>query len=232
MATAREAVALALEAHELHLAPNVLQRGEELLGLLDAAAQILLAVNDQQRGLHILHVLDGRHVHILIEAFPGRGIQFVIGEGPAKIAGTKHRSHVAHTAIGHRHLETVIMTNEPVGHKAAIAATGDAHTLLVDVAPLQQSINALHDIDGVFFAPGAAYRVGKIEAVATTAAWVGIEYDVSLRYQHLHLMKETVAVLRIGSTVDLDNQWILLRGIEVMRLEYPAIHRPTIRARV
>ena len=48
-AGARELVALGREAHELHLAPQQPQDREEVLGLLDVAAEVVLRVEDEQR---------------------------------------------------------------------------------------------------------------------------------------------------------------------------------------
>src|SRR5581483_735793 len=61
---------------------------------------------------------------------------------------------------------------------------------------------------------------------------VGVKHDVAVGGQHVHFVNEAVAVLCIGATVNLDDERVLARGIEAGRLEYPAIHRPAVRARV
>src|SRR5690606_26820746 len=59
-AGARQLVALAREAQQLHLGvAEPLDGREELLGLLDGAAPVLLAVDEEQRGLDLCGVPDG-----------------------------------------------------------------------------------------------------------------------------------------------------------------------------
>lgn len=86
MAATREAVALALEAHKLYLAAQPFQGGEELLGLLDIAAQVLLAVQDQQRRVDVLYVRNGRELHVTLQVVPRRRLKLVVGEDPAEVA--------------------------------------------------------------------------------------------------------------------------------------------------
>jgi len=89
MAATREAVALALEAHKLHLAAQPFQSGEELLGLLDIAPKVLLAVQDQQRRVDVLYVCNGRELHVTLQAVPRRRLQFVVSEDPAEVTTTE-----------------------------------------------------------------------------------------------------------------------------------------------
>src|SRR6266487_2084948 len=147
-------------------------------------------------------------MHILREVLPRRRVQVVVGEVPADIACAEHRRHVADAAIGDGGLETVIVTDQPVRHEAAVAATGDAYALLVDVAPAQQGIETIHDIDGVLLAPCAAHGQGKFVSVATTAARIGIEDNVPLRDQHLHLVEKAIAILRLRPTVNFEDEGI------------------------
>ena len=120
------------------------------------------------------------------------------------------------------------MTNQPVGHEAAVAAAGDAYALLVDVAATEQRIKAIHDIDGVLFAPGSAHGQGKFIPIATATTRIGIEDDIALRDEHLHLVEEAIPVLRLWPAVDLDDEGILFGRIEVGWFQYPAIHVPAI----
>jgi hypothetical protein len=120
------------------------------------------------------------------------------------------------------------MADEPIGHEAAIAATDYTHALLVYVTTLEQSIYPVHDVQRILLTPGSTHGKGKLVAIATTAARVGVEDSVALSHKHLHLMEEAVAVLRLWSTVNLQYQGILFRWVEVMRLHDPAINRPPI----
>src|SRR5215472_14602993 len=91
MTASREAVALTFKAHELYFASEVLQSGEELLSLLDIAAQVLFAVEYQQRRMDVLYIGNRREAHVGFKVVPGRCLQFVIGEDPAKVAAAEVR---------------------------------------------------------------------------------------------------------------------------------------------
>src|SRR3989442_10426639 len=73
----REIMALIRETHEYRLAPQLLEGGKQLLGLLDRAAQVLLTVQDQQRRGDPLDVRQGGEIPA-----PGRGFPRVAGEFP------------------------------------------------------------------------------------------------------------------------------------------------------
>src|SRR5216683_3966545 len=105
---------------------------------------------------------------VTFRIFPGSRLELIIGKTPAKVAAAEIRDHIGHTAICNRDLEAVIMTDQPVGHKATVAAASDTHTLLVNVVLLQQYVDTCHNIQRVFLAPGSTHRQGKIIAIATT----------------------------------------------------------------
>src|SRR5260370_41073825 len=101
MAASREAVALTFEAHELNFTSEVLQSGKELLRLLDIATQILFAVEYQQGRMYVLHVGNRREAHVGLKVVPGRRLQLVIGEDPAKVAAAEVSRQVDHAALRH-----------------------------------------------------------------------------------------------------------------------------------
>src|SRR5262245_57767111 len=60
LARARELVVLVREADEEHVLAELLERDEELLGLLDGAAEVVLGVDDEERSRHVLRKGHGR----------------------------------------------------------------------------------------------------------------------------------------------------------------------------
>src|SRR5882724_190077 len=60
----RHLVVLPGKSHEAHLAPELLEGDEELLGLLDRAPQIVLGVQDEERGHDVLGVREGRTLDV------------------------------------------------------------------------------------------------------------------------------------------------------------------------
>src|SRR5205807_1501955 len=121
----------------------------ELLCLLDITAQILLTMNNQEWRVHILHIANWRMLHISLKVLPWRRLHFVIGKDPTHVAGTKIGCQISYGTISDRSLEAIRMPNQPVGHKAAIAPTRNAHTLLINVAFLQQGIHTGQNVQRV-----------------------------------------------------------------------------------
>src|SRR2546425_12363725 len=92
LAGARHLVVLAGEAHEAHFAPELLQRDEELLGLLDGAAQVVLGVEDPERGHDILGVREGRALDVARHVLPRkRSSELHHVEAMSDVARTEHR---------------------------------------------------------------------------------------------------------------------------------------------
>src|SRR5579875_3628008 len=96
------------------------------------------------------------------------------------------------------------MADEPVGHESAVAAASYAHALLIDVATFEQFIDTHHNVNGVLLAPGTAHRQRELIAIATATTRIGKEHHIALRYQHLHLVEETIAILCLWPTMNFD----------------------------
>src|SRR5579872_357240 len=187
-------------------------------------------MNDEQGRLDVFHILDRRLLHIAVKIVPRGCLKLIIGKSPTKIAAAKVGSKIGDGTVGDSYFETIVVADEPVGHKTPIASASHAHTLLVNVAFLQQRIHARHYIERIFCPPIAAYRESKLAAIAATATRIGVENNIALRHEQLHLVEEPIAILRIWSTVNLYNERVLFRWIKVLRLHNPAIHRPTVLA--
>src|SRR2546423_6355870 len=71
--TPREVMVVLGEPDEDGLLTQHLQRGEELLGLLDRAPQISLRVEDEEWRLHVRHAGERRAEDGLLGAAPRRG---------------------------------------------------------------------------------------------------------------------------------------------------------------
>ncbi len=98
-------MALTLETHKAYFATQVLEGGEELLRLLDIAAQILLAVNNEQGSLDIFHVLDRRLLHITVKIVPRGRLKLIIGKSPAEVATAEVGSKIGDGTVGDGHFE-------------------------------------------------------------------------------------------------------------------------------
>src|SRR5207249_4856510 len=94
LAAAREVVVLVREAHELRLAPQLLQRDVHLLALLDRAAIVLLRVEDQQRRGDVLDIADRRVLEQLLHVVPRLGLELHVEEHEADVAGAEEAQQV------------------------------------------------------------------------------------------------------------------------------------------
>src|SRR5262249_26361649 len=120
----------------------------------------------------------------------------------------------------------------PVGQQSAAAAAGDAHLLVVDVATTNELIDTGHQILVVVAGILVLNDVAKVLTVAGAAARVRIEHDVTLRRHPLKLVIEDESVSRVWSTVDVENQRVLLVRIEIGWLLHPRLNLLSIEAGV
>ena len=89
---------------------------------------------------------------------------------------------------------SVCPTN-PVCHKAAVAAAGHAHPFFVDLRVFfQHQIGKFHQVVVIQHAVTLAADVGKLVALAVTAARIAEKDKVTFVCPELHLMEERGSV--------------------------------------
>ena len=137
-------------------------------------------------------------------AEPGRREQREVG-------GVPEVRPVGDVALADRRLEAGRLRHDPVGQQAAAAAAGDAHPRLVDVALLQDLVDAGHQVLVVVARVVVLDDVAEVLAVVRAAARVRVEHDVALGGHPLELVREGVAVGGVRAAVDLEDQRVLLR---------------------
>src|SRR5438552_9409764 len=88
--TAGKVVVVLREPYEHGLLPEDLQGREQLLGLLNRAAQVSFGMEDEKRRLHAGHVGEWRTEYELLAAAPrGRIAHLVLPEVPSDVARTE-----------------------------------------------------------------------------------------------------------------------------------------------
>src|SRR5690606_33246319 len=97
-----------------------LDGGEELLGLVDGAAEVVLAVDEQQGGSDGRHVPDGALAPQRVEVVPRVAADLALDEHRSDVAGPVHAGPVADAALAHPAGETPRPAQQPVGHEAAV----------------------------------------------------------------------------------------------------------------
>src|SRR5688572_32991059 len=113
LASAREVVVVVLIADEDGLLAEHLQRDEELLGLLDGAAEVALGVKDEQRRRHVLDIGERRALDQLLRVAPRRRTVLALPEVPPDVARPERRDVVADAALRDGGLEAVRVSDDP-----------------------------------------------------------------------------------------------------------------------
>ena len=124
------------------------------------------------------------------------------------------------------------MGNGPVGKYAATAAAGHTELLLVYVAAFEQFVDSGHQI--TIIVPGIVILndVAEILSVTGGASRIGVKNYIALGGHPLKLVVKDPAVRSVGTSVNIEDQRILLMGIEVRRLLDPALDALAIEAGV
>ena len=223
---------LARKSHHHRRALEILQRAEEVFAAGGRRRPVVLVAEDEhQRRLNLRHVSDRRaprEVRRILErrlAEPGRREEREVGRVPEV-------RPVGDVTLADGGLEAVRLRHDPVRQQAAAAAAGDAHPRLVDVALLQDLVDARHQILVVVARVVVLNDVAEVLAVVRAAARVRVEDDVAFGGHPLELVREGVAVGRVRAAVDLEDQRVLLRRVERRRLEDPALDLLAVEARV
>ena len=118
------------------------------------------------------------------------------------------------------------VADDPVGHKAAVAAAGLADLRPVDLGVgVQHRVGEVHQVLVVGLAVMAA-DIHKLVVPAVAAHRVAVEDKVAHVRPDLHLMVEDRAVGRLGAAVDIQDRRVFLFGVEVLREQHPSADRP------
>ena len=119
--------------------------------------------------------------------------------------------------------EALGVLDGPAGEHAAAAAAGDEEIVRVDVALGDDGVDAAIEIVEIVAGIGVVNEVGEFLAVAGAAARIGVEDDVAHRSPDLFFEIEAVAIVGERAAVNFEDQRIFLRGVEIGRLDDPAL---------
>ena len=124
------------------------------------------------------------------------------------------------------------MANDPIGQETAAAAAGDAELFLIDAAAPNDFIHAGHQVLEIVARIFVLNDVPESLAVARAPARIRIEHDVTLRGHPLELVLEDVAVGGVRAAVDVEDERIFFRRVEIGRLLHPRLDAFPIEALV
>ena len=223
--------------------PEHAEGDEQLVGLLDVAAQVVLRVEDQHRRGDVLHVGDRRGAQELV------GVIEVVdahheAEEAARVGRGLEGQEVVAGPLGARRREAVGVADGPRRHVAAVGAAEDADPVRVQGrVPLERGVEHAHHVVVVDAAPAAARPhlgqrradgPGPVVGLPRRAARVAVHDREARRGPQLELVEPVEAVLRHRSAVDAE-QRRHLRGrigqVDALRGDDPGVDRARRRRR-
>ena len=196
--------------------------GIKLFGFGDGSAVVGFAGHDQSWRFDFGDEIGERALHVLLGVFPG-----IAGEpifcGPGNIAGQDEAVPVDDGIEARGGAEAFGVLDGPSGEDAAAAAAGNEEIVGVDVAFGDDGVDAAIEVGEIVAGIGVVDEIGKFFAVAGAAAWIGVEDDVTHRSPDLFFKIEAVAVIAKRAAVNFQDERIFLGGIEIGRLNDPAL---------
>ena len=152
-----------------------------------------------------------RHLQIRLGCFP-RQADFVLPLDDVLVEAVQPELHGAASAAD-RGLETLIGRNRVVCGNPAVAPPADSQPIRISNALSNGFVNRTEQIHYLEVAPVGVN--GFLIRVSTTraASVIDRQHDVPLRRQQLAIEAERMLVLRIRSTVDDEQRWISLSGL-------------------
>ena len=115
------------------------------------------------------------------------------------------------------------MTDNPVGHKTAVASAGDTDTAFIDLWICRQHlIGKLHDIIIIFLSITST-DVCKAVSSSISAAWIAEEYEVTAVCPVLHFVIEHSSVNGLWTAMNIQNCRIALLWVKSDRLKHPSV---------
>src|SRR2546423_9441881 len=230
LAGAREVVVLAREDDDLGRHADVLERAEPLLALLQRHAVVVVRVKYECRRLDVSRVLQGRAIPVHFKLLEEVAAE-VLSVSVCAVARALVADEVGEAAQGDCGLEDVGVSDNPVGHEAAVGAACDAEALAVNPGVFSKcGLDAVHDVRVVLAAPLALYAALELLPVARRAARVAVEDGPSLGGVDLELVEPVNAVLACGAAVDAQDQRVLLPLLPADWLDHEAVNVPSVRA--
>src|SRR2546423_1129847 len=133
-------------------------------------------------------------------------------------------------ALGDGCGKTVGMANGPISQETATAASSHSQFLGIDVAALEYLIDSYHQVAVIIAGIVILNDIAELLAVACAAPGIGIEHDITLGRHPLEFMIEDISVCGMRSAVNIEDQWIFLRWIEIRRLLNPGFNPFSIEA--
>ena len=204
------------------------QHGEHLQALVDRHAEIELVGDDERRRLDVVGEQVRRPLQELLARLgrPRRSAELPLGE-PQLLGRERHRLEVEHAVVGHRGLEPVGVTQDPVDGVAAVAGAGDAHAGRVGERQLRHLVHHRIDVGHHLAAPVARNLVDELLAEPGRPARIrrGDHPALSRPQRRIPPRRPGILPRALRSAVNQEDDGIFPRGIEVGGLDQPGTAR-------
>ena len=223
-------MALAGEAQHLDLLAEQAEQCEEVLALLDVAAEVALGVDDEERRLDLPRVGRRRHLQPLVDVLPHRPAELPL-EDPEHVARAEGAHQVVDRPLRQRRREPLRVADHPRRHVAAVRAAEDAEPVPVEEGePLERGVDDAHQVLVVDAAPAGAGTSSRPAdrppprlRAAGAAARVRVENAVAGARVDLDLVEEPRLVLGERAAVDREQDRVPATLVEARRSHEPRV---------
>ena len=199
---------LAAEEHEFALHTVRDERRIHLIPLIDGAAVIFEGVEEERRRLDPVGVLHGAVPPEFFDIRPDGRAALVLGEVGADVGHAVEARPVRDGALAGAGAEAVGVADDPVGHEAAVGATGLEEVVAVHLGIVLEGCVA--EGHQVLIVHGAVLAADIHERAASVAAsGVAEDDEIALTRPILHLVIEDGTVHGLGAAVDIEDDGVL-----------------------
>src|SRR3990170_4560161 len=187
-------------------------------------------MQDEQRRCDVRRVAQRRDLQPGLRVLELKRADHAL-EGPSPIARSVHRVPRVDRVLGARGLEPIRVGDHPRGHVATVRAPDDTEPVrIAEPVAVEGRVQYGFEIlvvDGTHAGATLArppYRPRPCLGVAGRTAWVRVNDDVAGARVYLKLVEEPVAVLRKRTTVNVQQDGVLLPFLETGRAHDPCFH--------
>ncbi len=231
-ARAGQLVRLPREADHHDRAAQVLQGPEHLLAAgRRRRAVVGLPLDEHERCLDRLHVGERGAGPEIVRLLPRRAAE------PGRLEQREVRREPPGRPVGDRALrdgrrEPFRVPDQPVGEDPAAAPPRDAEPLVVDGTAPDHLVHPRQEIESVVPRVAVLDDVAELLPVGRAAARVRVQHDVATGGHHLELVEEIPAVGGVRPAVNVEDERIFLRGVEIGGLQPPRLDFAAVEAGV
>ena len=227
---------LGRESVEDHFFLHQSQRHEELFGLTDRTPQVVFAVHDEDGDVDVARECARRHPGVFVGVAHRIGAVFDAEHG-ADVTRPLFGEQVVDRPLGaDRAQSSGMASGQQRRHVSAVTAALHTHsTAVAERVTIKCGVENVQNVLQIDSTPAGAGSLRMLGAhdrltpgffATRRSAWIARHHDETGRGLSLELVEVGLAVLRVRTTVDVEDHRVLLVRVEVARAHDPGVdHR-------